>query len=98
MDPFGFKEITFVFNNDPYTIAVPPTAALEKLIDQIKVHFHIKPDGILNFIEVKTQRGLCPGMVNDFWEFSMDEVPVYRIHARQSKRSASFPDARRLCF
>ena len=98
MDPLGFKEITFVFNNDPYTISVSQTIALEKLTDQIKVHFDIKPDGTLDFIEIKTQKGLCPVMVNDFWAISTDEVPVYRIHVRESKRSARFPDTRRLRF
>ena len=98
MDPLGFKEIIFVFNNDRYAVVVSPTITLEKLIDQIKSQCDIKPEGTLSFIEVKTQKLLAPGMVNDFWAISTDEVPVYRIHARKSKRSARFPDTRRLRF
>lgn len=98
MNSHNYKQITFVYKDDQYFMQVNASIPLRDFVDQIKTYFNIEPDENVAFINAKTEMGLAPAMAIDFWEFSTDEVPVYRIKTSNSEKSAGFSNKRRLCF
>ncbi|CAF1077790.1 unnamed protein product [Adineta steineri] len=77
------KRLKFIYENKEFTTDVGRSISIERFVEQLKVHFDIEPDISLNFINIRTNIGLAPGSISDFW-VGDNQIPIYKIEIRKS--------------